>query len=126
MKKIVMIILVALTANVAVAQSQKKSCDVKDTYVLNGDLIEATLYHDNGTIAQTGFYTLDNELHGQWISFNDQGERTAVANYDNGEKVGSWIFYQGDTMKEVFYESSKISEVKTWTVTDTKVVASNK
>ena len=123
MKKIVMIILVALTANVAFAQSQKESCDVKDSYVLKGDLIEATLYHDNGTIAQTGYYTLDNKLHGEWISFNHKGERTAVANYHDGEKVGSWIFYHGDTMKEVYYESSKIAEVKTWTVTDTKVVA---
>lgn len=126
MKKIIMIVLVALTANVAFAQSQKKSCDVKDSYVLKGDLIEATLYHDNGTIAQTGYYTLENELQGQWISFNDKGERTAVANYNNGDKVGTWVFYHGDTMKQVSYESSKIAEVKTWTNTDTKVVATNK
>ena len=118
-----------LTANVAFAQNCKKVCktkmkicEPKNSYVLNGDFIEATLYHDNGAVAQTGFYTLDNKLQGQWISYNAKGEKTAVANYENGAKVGTWIFYQGDTMKEVHYKSSKIAEVKTWTNTDTKVV----
>lgn len=130
MKKIILILVFALSANMAFAQTCQKICDkkikkceTKNSYVLNGDLIEATLYHDNGAIAQTGFYTLDNQLQGQWISYNDKGEKTAVATYDKGDKVGTWVFYHGNTMKEVQYESSKIAEVKTWTITDTKVVA---
>ncbi|MEM7186685.1 MAG: hypothetical protein AAF466_08500, partial [Bacteroidota bacterium] len=125
----VLLLVLALSANVAFAQACKKicktkitNCEPKNIYVLNGDLIEATLYHENGKVAQTGFYTLENKLHGEWISYNDNGEKTAVASYDNGAKVGTWVFFHGDTMKEVSYESSKIAEVKTWTVTDTKVV----
>ena len=128
MKKIILLLAFVLCANLAFAQNCKavcktkvKLCEPKNSYVLNGDLIEATLYHDNGAIAQTGFYTLDNKLQGKWISYNTKGEKTAVANYENGAKVGTWIFYHGDTMKEVHYESSKIAEVKTWTNTDTKV-----
>lgn len=86
-------------------------------------LIEATLYHDNGEIAQTGFYTEQNKLQGEWISYDAEGNTTAVAQYDNGKKVGVWKFYQGDTMKEVTYTNAKIAKVKTWESKDTRVVS---
>ncbi len=122
MKKIALLVVMAFAVNVAMAQDCKKTCLKKDTYVQNGDLIEATLYHDNGVVAQTGFYTLENKLQGEWISYDVDGNKTAVANYDNGNKVGTWKFYQGETIKEVSYEDSRIAEVKTWEVTSTKVV----
>lgn len=98
----------------------------KNEYVLNGDLIEATLYHENGVIAQKGFYTLENKLQGAWTSYDAQGNKTAVAHYKNGEKIGSWIFYQGDILKEVKYDNSRISEIKTYEVKDTRVVGNYK
>lgn len=119
MKKIVLLLVMAFAANIAFAQT----CVKKDSYVLNGDIIEATLYHDNGTIAQTGFYTKENKLQGEWISFDIHGNKTAVASYDNGEKVGTWLFYNGTEMKEVTYTNSKIAQVKTWTNTGTRVVS---
>ncbi len=33
------------------------------------------LYHDNGQVAQTGFYTLDNKLEGEWISYDAVGKK---------------------------------------------------
>ena len=38
---------------------------------LNDDtnLIEVTFYHDNGVVSQTGSYTLDGKLHGEWLTF---------------------------------------------------------
>ena len=119
MKKIVALFVFAFTANVAFAQT----CTKKDRYVFNGDVIEATLYHENGTIAQTGFYTEENKLQGEWISYDIEGNKTAVATYDNGEKVGTWLFYHGNKMKEVTYTNSKIAEVKTWIHTGTRVVS---
>jgi len=119
MKKIVLLFVMAFTANMVFAQT----CVKKDGYVLNGDVIEATLYHDNGTIAQTGFYTKDNQLQGEWISYDVQGNKTAVASYENGEKVMTWLFYNGSEMKEVTYTNSKIAQVKTWTNTGTHVVS---
>jgi len=95
----------------------------KDTYVLNNDVIEATLYHENGAVAQTGFYTKENKLQGEWVSYDISGNKTAIAKYDNGEKVGTWMFYQGDIVKEVNYENSKIAEVRTLKVTDTRIVS---
>ena len=69
------------------------------------------------------FYTKDNVLDGVWISYDAQGNTTAVASYDKGVKVGTWMFYQGDSIKQVSYQNSDIAEVKTWTVTDTRVVS---
>ena len=118
MKKIILILAMIFTASSAFAQASNK----KDSYVLNGDVIEATLYHENGTVAQTGFYTKENKVHGEWVSYDTKGNLTAEALYNHGEKVGTWKFYNGDEMKEVTFSSSKIAEVKTWKNTDTRVV----
>ena len=85
-------------------------------------LLKPTLYHENGAVAQTGFYTEDNKLQGEWISYDVKGNKTAVAQYDNGNKVGTWIFYQGNNKKEVTYTDSRISKVNTWEKTGTQVV----
>ena len=118
MKKLIMILAVILSVGITFAQEINK-----DTYVLKGDVIEATLYHDNGVVAQTGFYTKDNKLQGEWISYDANGVKTAVANYDNGKKVGVWQFFNDQEMKEVSYKDSRIAEVKTWAVKSTRVVS---
>ena len=126
MKNILSLLVLCLFANIAVAQQCSKTCskDVKkDKYVVVDDLIKATLYHDNGAIAQTGFYTKENKLQGEWVSYDANGKKLAVAQYDNGNKVGTWKFYQGDTMKEVTYANSKIAKVNTWEAKDTRVVS---
>lgn len=124
MKKLILLLVVLFSTNIAVAQCCKMKTECKkDSYVLNDGLIEATLYHENGAVAQTGFYTEDNKLQGEWISYDIKGNRTAVAQYDNGEKVGTWMFYQGTTQKEVIYTDSKISEVNTSERTNTQVVS---
>ena len=78
MKNILSLLVVCLVANVAIAQCSKTcSKDVKDKYVLVDDLIEATLYHENGALAQTGFYTKDNKLQGEWVSYDANGQKLA-------------------------------------------------
>jgi antitoxin component YwqK of YwqJK toxin-antitoxin module len=129
MKKLIVVLIVLLSANVMVAQSckMKASCKTKtlckkDSYILSNGLIEATLFHKNGAVAQTGFYTEDNKLQGEWVSYDIKGNKTAIANYDNGKKVGIWTFYQGNIQKEVTYMDSRISNVNTWEKTDTRMV----
>ena len=90
---------------------------------LKGDLIEATLYHDSGEVAQKGAYTHDGELEGKWVSYDRNGEITAIAFYDEGEKVGTWTFYQGTTMKKVTYRDSRIAKVETWENVGTRIVS---
>jgi antitoxin component YwqK of YwqJK toxin-antitoxin module len=97
----------------------------KNIYKEKNGLIEATLFHDNGEIAQTGFYTKEGKLHGEWISFDADGNKTAIAQYNKGQRVGTWMFYQGDTLKEVTYSNNAIAQVNTWTMQDTRVVTTN-
>jgi len=117
MKKLIALCAVFFAVNFAFAQDV-----VKDDFVKEGNLIKATLYHDNGVVAQTGFYTLDNNLEGEWTSYDAQGNKTAVAHYQNGKKVGTWYFYQGSEIKEVNYDNSKVAKVTSYQVTDTRVV----
>ncbi|RFN59513.1 toxin-antitoxin system YwqK family antitoxin [Marixanthomonas ophiurae] len=118
------ITLLALVAIVAIGTAQEKNN--KDKYVLtglDGNVVEATLYHDNGVVAQTGFYTLDNKLQGKWVSYDTNGNKTAIAEYDKGKKVGSWVFFQGETIKEVTYMNSKIAKVNTFKKDNTQIVS---
>ena len=122
MRKFIVLLVIVFAANTSFAQDctlAKK----KDKFELVDGLIQATLYHDNGVVSQTGFYTSENELHGEWISYDTTGNKTAIAQYDRGSKVGTWYFFQGDTKKEVTYTDSKISEVKTWKKQDSRLVS---
>ncbi|PIV95166.1 MAG: nicotinic acid mononucleotide adenyltransferase, partial [Flavobacteriaceae bacterium CG17_big_fil_post_rev_8_21_14_2_50_33_15] len=40
-----------------------------------------------------------------------EGEKVTSGNYENGKKVGKWLFWNDDTLKEVNYENSQISSV---------------
>jgi antitoxin component YwqK of YwqJK toxin-antitoxin module len=126
MKRVILLLVIVFAANTAIAQecqtTCKKTCK-KNSYELTEGLIKATLYHENGEIAQTGYYTQENKLQGEWISYDINGNKTAVAQYDNGNKVGTWLFYQGELMKEVTYDDSRIAEVKTWKFEDSRLVS---
>ncbi len=77
-------------------------------------LIEVTYYHDNGTVSQTGFYTLDGKLHGNWFSYCSEGNKIVSAQYDNGQKSGTWFYWKDDVLNQVDYSSNKIVQVNTW------------
>ena len=124
MKKIILIFAVIFSTASLSAQDCKKSCEgKKDAFVLEDGLIKTTLFHDNGNVAQTGYYTEDNKLQGEWNSYDLYGNKTAIAKYNEGDKVGTWLFYQGENLKEVSYVDSRIAEVKTWKIEDTRVVS---
>jgi antitoxin component YwqK of YwqJK toxin-antitoxin module len=122
MKNLMFVLAMIFSGTMVYAQACSSTCTKKNSYVKNGDQIEAIIYHDNGVVAQTGNYTSDNKLEGEWISFDNEGNKTAVANYSNGIKVGTWLFYQGSQMKEVTYTNTSIAEVKTYAITGTRVV----
>lgn len=117
MKNILSLLVIVLITSVAVSQNKN------NTYFLEGDVIVATLYHDNGMVAQTGYYTKENKLTGEWVSFDQNGNKTAVAQYNNGEKVGTWVFYENNTQREVSYSNSRVAKVTTWKVIDSYVVS---
>jgi antitoxin component YwqK of YwqJK toxin-antitoxin module len=85
----------------------------------NANLIDVTYYHDNGVVSQTGAYTLDGKLQGEWLSFDAQGEKLVSANYDNGKKVGKWFYWIDTTLKEVDYSENVIASVMEYEVKGT-------
>ena len=79
-----------------------------------GDLTEATYYYDNGEIQQQGTFNEEGELHGEWVSYDVDGNKLAVGKYHNGEKVGKWFFWTDESLTEVDYIDSKIASVNEW------------
>ena len=92
------------------AQEQRVEFEKSDN-----NLVKATYYFaDNSDIIErVGFFNKDKELHGVWISYNEAGEKTAVAQYENGLKHGEWFYYTNGKVKVVTYEFNKITDVKT-------------
>jgi len=90
-----------------------------------GNLTLVTYYHDNGAVEQTGMFNEIGKLHGEWTSYDLEGNKVTVGTYDSGKKVGKWFFWEGDSLKEVDYIDSKIVNVNKWN-NKTKVAISNK
>ena len=104
MKKIILIFALLLTGY-GFAQNP----NVKTEKI--GDLTKATYFYANGNIEQQGTFNSEGKLHGEWVSYDVNGKKLAVGNYDNGLKVGKWLFWQKGVLKEVEYKDSKITDV---------------
>ncbi len=108
MKKLVLLFAFLITAVTFAQKEQKRELKFnKDT-----NLIEVVYYHDNGAVSQTGFYTTDGKLQGEWLSYNEEGKKTVSGFYDNGKKVGKWFYYTSDSVKEVDYNANVIASLK--------------
>lgn len=78
-----------------------------------GDLVKSTYFYENGKVSQEGFYK-NGKVHGEWISYSENGKRTAVANYNEGVKTGTWFFWNDKSLSEVDYSESRVASVKNW------------
>ncbi|WP_295337245.1 membrane-binding protein [Flavobacterium sp.] len=107
MKKI-LILGVFLLSGVAFAQTTKPVLEQE------GNLVKATYYYDNGKIQQQGYFK-DGKLTGQWIAFDEQGNKKSIGTYVNGDKTGKWFFWNNDSLSEVDYSDSRVASVKSWT-----------
>ena len=117
MKKNVLFLVAFLIAVVSFGQQKRDLKLNKDT-----NLIEVVYYHDNGVVSQTGAYTLDGKLQGEWLSFDAAGNKVVSASYDNGKKVGKWFYWNDKTLKEVDYTNNAIVSVSEWTNTSSLAV----
>ena len=78
-----------------------------------GDMVKATYMTENGQIAQQGFFK-NGKLEGQWVSYDESGNKKAVAEYKDGAKIGQWLFWNDGTLNEVTYSDSRLASVKNW------------
>lgn len=86
--------------------------EVKPTYEREGDLVKVTYFYKNGNVKQQGFFK-DKKLTGTWTSFDENGNKTAVARYKSGKKDGKWFVVTNDGLKEIMYKNNVITSVKT-------------
>ncbi|GEL10676.1 MORN repeat variant [Flavobacterium glycines] len=112
MKKFVILVAV-LFSGVIFAQEAKP---VLEPF---GKKVKATYFYDNGQVQQVGFFK-NGKLEGTWVSYDESGNKTAIAEYKNGKKVGKWFFWTDAsekgfaTLSEVDYSDNRIASVKNW------------
>jgi antitoxin component YwqK of YwqJK toxin-antitoxin module len=119
MNKNILMLFVLCFGLVSFAQQEKQLTFNEDT-----SLTEVTYFHDNGEVSQTGVFNAEGKVHGKWKSYDANGNKVAIGNYDNGKKVGKWFFWLGDTLKEVDYIDSRIVNINHWD-NKTKVTINN-
>lgn len=102
--KNIFIIAIALFTTLAFAQKERTLTLNKET-----NQIDVVYYYDNGQVSQTGSYTADGKLEGEWISYDNAGEVLVKAYYKNGKKVGKWIHVVDGIVKEVDYSKNVAS-----------------
>lgn len=87
--------------------------EIEPTFEIQGNLVKATYYHDNGKIKQEGFYK-DGKVHGKWVSYGENGKKLSLGEFNNGEKTGKWFFWDAATLSEVDYSDSRVATVSKW------------
>ncbi len=66
-----MLLFALLISVVSFAQQERELELNKDT-----NLIDVIYYHDNGVVSQTGSYTADGKLQGEWLSYDTEGKKS--------------------------------------------------
>ena len=87
---------------------------IEPRYEIQGNLIKATYFYENGQVKQQGFYK-DGKVQGKWVSYNQIGKKTSLGEFNKGEKTGKWFFWNENTLSEVDYADSRVADVKKWT-----------
>ena len=98
--------------------------NIKPKFEKEGELIKAMFYHDNGEIAQIGYFK-DKKRHGNWISYYPSGKKSTMGTYKSGLKNGQWFFWNKNDLIEVIYEENKIINVLEWNNSEKKLIAKN-
>lgn len=88
--------------------------DMKPKFEKAGDLVKATYFYKDGKIKEQGFF-LKKQITGTWTTFDKKGNKTAIAHYKAGKKVGKWFLWKKDGLKEIDYNNDNtIASVQTW------------
>lgn len=85
----------------------------KTEYKKERNLVSVVKYHENGQIAQKGYYK-NNKLHGEWMSFSEAGTKLAQGQFKAGRKIGKWFFWDAGQMTEVTFEDNKAIHAVIW------------
>lgn len=113
-----LLIIIAFFFISASVYSQKTHLPKTET---KGNLQEITIYYEDGTIMQHGFYTNEGKLHASWESYNADGSKKCYATYNNGVKVGIWTYWSKDKITKIEYDNNKIIKIE-----EVEIIPNNK
>jgi len=102
--------LVVLACGLAFAMVQAQE---EPKFEKAGDLVKVTYFYKDGTVKEQGFFK-DKKLAGTWMTFDEKGNKTAIAHYEDGKKVGKWFMWNKDGLKEIDYKDNTVASVQTW------------
>lgn len=102
-----LILAVLLFSGVAFAQNAKP---VLEPF---GKKVKATYFYENGQVQQVGFFK-NGKLDGTWVSYNEDGAKTASGEYENGIKTGKWFIWNDTSLTEVDYSNNMIASIRNW------------
>lgn len=88
------------------------------TYKSSKKQTEITTYYDNGQVKEHGFFNKEGALDGNWVQYDEAGNVMVQGEYADGMKVGKWLFWKGDTLKEVDFQANKIVKYNQWSKTE--------
>ena len=108
-KKMKNLITTILLFTVSFLQSQDK----EPTFKAEGNLVKATYYFEDGSVSTQGYF-LDKALTGEWTRFDRKGNKTQIAYYDQGKKVGKWFVWGENSLKEINYSNNAVVHVNLW------------
>lgn len=113
MKKLLLLFTLLFISTIIYSQDSKlRKTETK------GELKEVTLFYENGTIMQHGFYTEAGELHASWESYNLDGTPKCYATYNYGAKVGVWTYWNKNKITKIEYDNNKIVKVEEFDIPD--------
>ena len=104
MKKLAIFIVIVSLAFTGYSQ------DNEPTFTKVDDMVKVTYYYDNGHVKTEGFFK-DKKLTGQWVTYDTTGKRIQLANYKDGKKVGTWLIWTKDGIREINYVNNKLISV---------------
>ena len=102
--KNLIVICILLVGSIAYSQ------DKQPTFVAEADLVKATYYFDDGEIKTQGYFK-NKKLTGEWTRFDSRGNKTQLAYYNNGKKVGKWYVWTKESLKEISYKNNALVTV---------------
>ncbi len=76
---------------------------------------EMISYFDNGQIKEQGYFDAAGKLTGNWVKYDTTGKVLVQGVYSNGKKVGKWLFWEGNALREVDFAANKLAKMNVWT-----------
>lgn len=82
-----------------------------DTCFVEGDRIKKVSYFNDNQIREIGYYNLNKEKVGNWISYHRNGKVASTVSFKNNKKDGEWVIYDlnSNIVSKMFYKNGQRS-----------------